>query len=291
MLWAADRGSDRLIALDDELHVLRSARVGAPCEVEAARDGAVWVLRSWTRSARGPHELVLLDRAGTVRVRLTLERAFDLVALPGPRAAVLGSRTGEGPSSRPILLSLDGGVQELGDRTDFVALAASGGDLLAGTASGDLRLWRALDLSRPARECSLPVPLEDLALGPRSGTWWVLCRDAGGARLLLLDDRLEARWERTLGAFSGPLVSVPRHEQVWLTASDDACCLAVGSTGAVECFRAELPALPSGPGAPRPGGGVFLVSAGAILTLDDSGASRPGQAGFRELTDLALAVE
>jgi hypothetical protein len=291
MLWAADRGGDRLIALDGELHVLRSLRVGAPCEVEAAGEDLIWVLRSWTRSARGPDEVVLLAGDGTVRVRVTLERAFDLVTLPGLRAAVLGRRAEGEPGAIPILLSLDGVVRELGGRADFVALAACGTDLLAGAASGELSRWSLRELSGPPIERVLPAPLEDLAGGPRPGTWWALCREPGGARLFLLDENLEPCWDRTLGGVHGPLVPASRAEQVWLTASDGACCLAVGRTGALECFRAELPALSSGPGAPRPGGGVLLVSPGAILALDASGASAPGQAGFEELTDLDLVRE
>ncbi len=290
MLWAADRGGDRLVALGPDLHVLRVLQVGAPYEVEPAEDGCLWVLRSWSRGARGPAEIVLLDEAGRPLVRVTLDQAKELVALPGRRAAVLGCQTGTASGARLYLAAADGRLQEMGDREDLVALTACGEDLLAGASGGELELWRSSEMGAPVAEHRLPLPLEDLVRGPRWGTWWALCREPDGARLILLDARLEPIWERVLGEMAGPLVSVPELERVWLVARDDACCLAVGGGGTLECFRSDLPALPSGPGAPAPDGGVYFVLPGAILALDERGACRPGQAGFEDLTDLARAA-
>lgn len=285
--WAADRAGDRVLALDQDLYVLRVLEVGAPCEIEVGREGLVWVLRSLHRRSGALCELALLDATGGVHVRTTLGAGRELVALGARRAALLVRSASSEGEDELVVVGHDGTARVLMRSKGLVALSARGSRLCLGTARGELSIWRVGKRVQCLRRVRSAHPVVDLVPGPHAGSWLVLAAGRNGSRVELRDRALRCSWTRELAVRATRWVSGGDGRRAWLAVEERAACLALGARGSIACFRSGLPLVPTGGGIARDGGGALFLHWGAILAVDSSGRTIPGQGGFQELTDLA----
>lgn len=283
-VWAVDRDASRVFGLDADLFVARRMHVDHPLDVEACRDGGLWVLRSATPSASSSHRLDRFGANGDLITELFVDRTLDLATLDGADALVIEA-TG-GPHGEPQLLRVreEGSVTVMHVAVGLACVSGSRDSVLTGSSGGsvvrrDASTGAALDL------VALAGPILDLAEGGAPGGAFVL-HGSSPRRLTLLDADLAVRWSVLAGVDALQVSPVRGEERAWLAIG--ARVRRFGPQGALELDVGGLPLSSLDAVAPWLGGGALVAAPGAILRLDANGALQPGQGGFAWLADLGL---
>lgn len=283
-VWTADRDASRVFGLDADLFVARRMHVDYPLDVEACRDGGLWVLRSATPSASSSHRLDRFGAGGELITELYVDRTLDLATLDGVDALVIEA-TG-GPHGEPQLMRVreEGSVTVLHVAVGLVCVSGSRDSLLTGSSGGSVARRNALT-GMQLDAVGLAGPILDLAEGAAPGGAFVL-HGSSPRRLTLLDADLAVRWSVLAGLDALHVSPVRGEERAWLAIG--ARVRRFGPQGALELDVAGLPLSSLDAVVPWTGGGALVAAPGAILRLDASGALQPGQGGFAWLTDLGL---
>ncbi|MDF1800662.1 MAG: hypothetical protein P1V81_15910 [Planctomycetota bacterium] len=291
-VWAVDRDANELVGLDGDGFVVQRVDVRAPVAV-AAGGAAVHVASSVEGWALGEHALVEVPMGGRPRVVAAgLGPVLDLELLPdggallvelasGGPARVLRTPGGAAVGGAGLVLGaeLEGAGWGAGRLVE--AGGALGTEVLVGDWGGGLSLVRDGVLVATRQ---LGGELGDIAPGP-GGTWFVLEVAAPG-RLHLVDQNLAVLWTVEHGIAAAALAPVAGQERVWLVDSTEPLARRFGPGGALEL---EVPILASDAAdvVAHPDGGAWIATPGAVLRLDASGNSVPGQGGFDQLVGIA----
>lgn len=281
VVWAVDRDGHQLLGLDRDLLIERSVPVDWPLEVEATRDRGAWVLRSEDGQAGSTMRLDRFDAQGSLLTELYLESTRDLDLLDADQALVLERVNASVRLSR---VRIEGSLFPILVRADLSCVCGSNATILCGTDNGavlriDPRTGAVI------AEAQLGGIIGDIAVGPLSGSAWVLDTQGAG-RLFLLDPALAVTWVASVGFPSAHLGPVPGQERVWIADTTAARVRRFGPAGVIELDRQNLPAI----GLDRVlawRDGALILSPGAILRIDAQGQLAPGQGGFAWLSDAA----
>jgi hypothetical protein len=279
-VWTADRDAQRVFGLDASLLVAHRIAVDWPLEVEATRDGGLWVLRSDDGRAGSSSRLDRFDAQGALVAELFLEPCSDLAAIEGEDALVLEHVNNSVRLSR---VRSEGSLFPLLDRPDLLCVAGSRASALVGTSTGSVL---RVDPHSGAilSQVQLDGTIGDVAAGPSSGSAWAL--DTQG-RLFLLDETLAIRWAAGIPFPCAHIGAVPDEERVWIADTTAPRIRRLGPGGVVELDRQDLPVSALDRTLAWTGGGALLLTPGAILHVDEHGALVPGQGGFAWLSDAA----
>lgn len=283
-VWTADRDASRVFGLDADLFVARRLHVDFPLDVEACRDGGLWVMRSATPSASSSHRLDRFGAGGDLITELYVDRTLDLATLEGEDALVIEA-TG-GPHGEPQLLRVreEGSVFVLHVAVGLACVAGSRDSVLTGSSGGSV-VRRDAQSGAQIDQIGLAGPILDLAEGGAPGGVFVL-HGSSPRRLTLLDGDLAVRWSVLAGLDALHVSSVRGEERAWLAIG--ARVRRFGPQGALELDVGGLPLASLDAVVPWSGGGALVAAPGAILRLNAAGALQPGQGGFAWLADLGL---
>lgn len=280
-VWVADRGGDRVVALDADLFVLRLLEVRAPCAVEPGPRGGAWI---GTREGPARSRLIGIEGDGSVHTELGIGPLRDLASVGKGAVLVLEGEPREvrawlvEADRPPLLLAAAPGLEHACGAFGMGLLGSRDGELFAVGPDGR---WLGIG--------AVPGRVVDTTAGPRPFTWWVLHRPAGGASsLALVDAHLSVLRSSTVPA-AASVVIPSGGGSVWILEEHAPRLHRSTAGGRVELVRGDLPLGDVQAGHARPGGGLLVAVPGALLAFDRDGASVPGQGGFDFLNDLAVA--
>lgn len=294
-LLAADRGGNRVLALDAELCVLGEVPCPAPRRALTTPEGGAWVVCS--SAGRGPSADRLVRLAPSLSEMCAFEfaRLHDLCLLgSGALLALEESERGAG-----IVWRIEGGARRPWFSLPLARRVACLGDhVLIGCAGGEVVLVEARDPPVVLAWRSLGSSPVALAPGPRAGTFWAL---VGGAetRLHLLqvrpgeEERLATRWSCSAGHGAAELAPVEGEERIWVADPGRSSLRLHGPGGVVEIELEGLPARAAGAALVATERGLLLAAPGALLEIEPApwGARSARllrvQGGFDDLADLA----
>lgn len=281
--WVADRGGDRLLALDGGLFPSRVLELRAPLALAPSTRG-LWVVSAAEGTPRGRHRVLLLGPEGDPRVDLVLPPVRAAEPLAGGALALL---VGSGPDTHLMWVGPDAHLRRVVQLPDALALATDGEGLLVANAGGEL--WSLPDpgLPRAGRRRWLDLRPMALAPGPRGG-WWVL---GEGGRLLLLDQGLAVQLERELPLGNPRLArGGDGSGALWVVDGARGQALRVESDGGDGARAQKLPAAGLEGGWATADGGLLAVAAGALLRLDAGGDLVRAQGGLTFAVAVAPAT-
>jgi hypothetical protein len=279
-LWAADRDAGELCGLDEDLILARRVALDRPFAVRALSDGGAWVLRAAAASPSSPSHLARIAADGSVEIEIELGTCTALELAEGRDALVVERGTGAGGADRALRCDEDGSRRPVIEAPGITCLSAAGPEIIVGTSGGEI--LRAVELVDRVR---LDAPIAALAPGTGGDGVWVLFGE-GDSRLARLGSDLRLRWSVPTEMLAACLAPVPGEERVWIADAARPLARLFGPQGALEIERADLPLAGIARGVARRDGSVLLVAPGAILRLDRSGRTAPGQGGFAYLGDL-----
>lgn len=281
--YVADRDRRELVALDDDLLVVRRLALPLPIELAARGDRGLWVACADGGSPLGSHALRRLAPDGTVEQVFAIGALIDLDVVEDD--ALLVDLVGG--LRRVARIGASGALTVLSQSTDLNCAAGQSREVLIGSDSGGLELRDAASGTLLAARAFGGV-IADVAPGPRAGTWWVLDAHGGPSvrRVALLDASLSTLWERAAGVAALHLVPVPRSERVWLADASGTSARRFGPGGNIELASVVLPVSGADRGVARSDGSVVFAAPGALVALHPDGSPASGQGGFDFLVDV-----
>jgi hypothetical protein len=179
----------------------------------------------------------------------------------------------------------DGTTRVLDEEPGLSCAVESGGVLLVGSRSGEVRR-RGSGPEPDVAECaSLDGPITALASAGERGGAYVVYGESG-ARLGLLGRDLSVLWTVPCGDQCVEIAATPDGQHAWVVDAAGPRIRRFARDGSLE-IDLSCPGLEGVGGiATTDSGGVVLAVPGAVLRFDGHGRARPGQGGFVFLTDV-----
>ncbi|MBM3988439.1 MAG: hypothetical protein FJ294_10855 [Planctomycetes bacterium] len=291
--WVLDRDGNALAGLDADRLLVRRFVVPSPVELAAASDGDLWVVSANPAGPLGPARLLLVDdESGGVAREWALSSVLDLETVHGVHLSQAGGaealvvELGSGGERHVARLAKSGACVTVERSSDAFCAAAAWGCTLVGSERGELRLFGP-DGQRLVRRAFGGV-IGDVAPGPEPGLWWVLdvAAGAGGAQLALLGRDLASHWQVSAGLAALTLAPVEGAERVWLCDEAGAFARRFGPGGVLELAHVDLAHGGASRASAGDDGSLWIAAPGALLCLDGTGATIPGQGGWEFLVDV-----
>jgi hypothetical protein len=277
--WVADRGSSRVLGLDEDWIPAQGCALPHPFLLAARPDGGAWVVGARDRARDAGQELFLVERGSSrPRALARVAGARELVCARSGDAFLLEIPGGQS-AARVRRFRDDGSTDTLLHGRPARTLAMREERLAVGCSDGWLLVLQVEPLPLLRRHLHFPAGVRDLEPA-RGGGWWVLC-DGVPARLVLLSAELREVWGRSTTASSALVRG--SGEGVWLLDVGEGMLRSFDRGGrlAIEAASPLLRAVEDA--VVLAGGGSLLAGAGALLELDASGRARRSQGGFEYL--------
>lgn len=273
-LWVADRDAGSLYEVDEELFLVRRVPCPWPLDLERAADGGLFVLRSGNAGPHFGQRLSVFNAEGVLQSETWLENCLDLDTREG-RCALLVQPLESGNRARVLAVDRDGRLDVLGEGDGWRAVHGWRGGVLVGSAAGRVE-WLGGD------GVTLPGSIVDIASG--AGALYAL--ECGTrACVTRLDANLQPQWRHELD-FAAAHLAVGGQGEVWVAASGSPRARCIDSAGNTRWERTDLPLLGLDRALGGADGSVLLTAPGAVLRLDSTGKTLPGQGGFQFVSDL-----